>query len=179
MLSSRELRREAGGGGGGGGYNYVLLTSSQQHFLTSSTATITSRYQGAHSITHAGSGIWRPTHPGRSRSALPAYMAPSRPRAVPATDHRADIYALGCGVQMLTGRAVFAATSPQRVIAAHIGEAPPQPIAQLRRDLPPSRARLIVMRCLREGPGRSSARRRRATEGDGEEHHRATARRAR
>ena len=77
----------------------------------------------------------------------PAYMAPEQAAADPATDHRADIYSFGCmAYELLAGRPPFIEKTPQRLLAAHMGEAP-KPIAQLRPDTPPALAEL-VSRCL-------------------------------
>ena len=77
----------------------------------------------------------------------PAYMAPEQAAADPATNHRADIYAFGCvAYELLTGRPPFVAKSPQRLLAAQMSDRP-QPIAELRGDIPPGLAAL-VMRCL-------------------------------
>jgi tetratricopeptide (TPR) repeat protein len=77
----------------------------------------------------------------------PAYMAPEQAAADPATDHRADLYSFGCvAYEVLTGRPPFVASSPQRLLAAHMGEVP-QPVAELRPDTPAVLADL-VMRCL-------------------------------
>jgi eukaryotic-like serine/threonine-protein kinase len=77
----------------------------------------------------------------------PAYMAPEQAAADPATDHRADIYSFGClAYEMIAGRPPFLAKSPQKLLAAQMGEAP-QPIAELRPEMPPALAQL-VMKCL-------------------------------
>jgi tetratricopeptide (TPR) repeat protein len=77
----------------------------------------------------------------------PAYMAPEQAAADPATDHRADTYAFGCmAYEILSGRPPFVGKSPQKLLAAQMGELP-QPIAELRPDTPPALATL-VMRCL-------------------------------
>ncbi|MEX2152530.1 MAG: protein kinase [Gemmatimonadaceae bacterium] len=77
----------------------------------------------------------------------PAYMAPEQAAADPATNHRADIYAFGCvAYEVLTGRPPFVAKTPQRLLAAQMGEKP-QAITELRPDLPTSLADL-VMKCL-------------------------------
>jgi len=81
----------------------------------------------------------------------PTYMAPEQAAADPATDHRADIYALGAmAYEMLAGRPVFTAPSPQGVLAAHVAETP-VPIAEHRPSVPPALADL-VMRCLEKKP---------------------------
>ena len=81
----------------------------------------------------------------------PAYMAPEQAAGDPDIDHRADIYSLGAmGYELLTGQVVFPNRTPQRMLAAHMGEAP-QPIAALRADTPAPLADL-VMRCLAKDP---------------------------
>jgi serine/threonine-protein kinase len=80
----------------------------------------------------------------------PQYMAPEQAAADASIDHRADIYALGVlGYELLTGHPPFAG-SPQQVLAAHVMTAP-VPITQVRPDLPPALAEL-VMRCLAKTP---------------------------
>ena len=77
----------------------------------------------------------------------PAYMAPEQAAGDPNIDHRADSYSLGAMVyELLAGQAVFAGRTPQRMLAAHMGEAP-KPITEYRPDIPASLAEL-VMRCL-------------------------------
>lgn len=77
----------------------------------------------------------------------PAYMSPEQAAADPSTDHRADIYSFGClAYEMLAGRPPFLAKSPQKLLAAHMGEAP-QPLGELRPDVPSSLSQL-VMKCL-------------------------------
>ncbi|MBX9929898.1 MAG: protein kinase [Gemmatimonadaceae bacterium] len=77
----------------------------------------------------------------------PAYMAPEQAAGDPNVDHRADLYSLGAlAYELLTGQPVFANRTPQRMLAAHMGEAP-QPVSALRPDTPAPLAEL-VMRCL-------------------------------
>ena len=77
----------------------------------------------------------------------PAYMAPEQVAGDPNVDHRADIYALGAtAYELLAGQVVFPGRTPQRVLAAHVTDAP-TPIADLRADVPAPLADL-VMRCL-------------------------------
>ncbi len=81
----------------------------------------------------------------------PAYMAPEQAAGDPNIDHRADIYSVGAmAYELLTGQAVFAGRTPQRMLAAHMGEAP-TPIAELRGDVPAPLADL-VMSCLAKDP---------------------------
>ena len=77
----------------------------------------------------------------------PAYMSPEQAAADPATDHRTDIYSFGClAYEVITARPPFLAKSPQKLLAAQMGETP-QPVSELRPDVPAALAQL-VMRCL-------------------------------
>ena len=48
--------------------------------------------------------------------------------------------------ELLAGQPPFAGRTPQRMMAAHMSETP-QPVTELRADMPPALAAL-VMRCL-------------------------------
>jgi tRNA A-37 threonylcarbamoyl transferase component Bud32/tetratricopeptide (TPR) repeat protein len=77
----------------------------------------------------------------------PAYMAPEQAAGDPNVDHRADVYAFGCmAYELLAGRPPFSERTPQRVLVAHMSEAP-RPVSTLRSDVPAPLAEL-VMRCL-------------------------------
>jgi tetratricopeptide (TPR) repeat protein len=81
----------------------------------------------------------------------PAYMAPEQAAGDANVDHRADVYALGAmAYELLSGKHVFADRTPQRMLAAHMSEAP-RPIAELRGDIPGPLAAL-VMQCLAKEP---------------------------
>jgi serine/threonine protein kinase len=81
----------------------------------------------------------------------PAYMAPEQLAGDPAADHRIDIYALGLlAYELLNGRSPYAATTPQRVLAAVLTQDPP-PLIDVRPDVPP-RLSQIVMSCLSKDP---------------------------
>jgi eukaryotic-like serine/threonine-protein kinase len=93
------------------------------------------------------------TNPGTGLTSLgvalgtPAYMSPEQAAADPDVDHRADIYALGVvAYEMLAGQPLFAARSPQAMLAAHAAETP-VPIMTRRPAIPHGLAQL-VMRCL-------------------------------
>ena len=81
----------------------------------------------------------------------PAYMAPEQAAADPATDHRADLYALGLiAYEVLAGEHPFGGRSPQATLAAHLTETP-APLADRRPEVPPVLERL-VMRLLAKRP---------------------------
>jgi tetratricopeptide (TPR) repeat protein/tRNA A-37 threonylcarbamoyl transferase component Bud32 len=81
----------------------------------------------------------------------PAYMAPEQAAADPDTDHRADLYAFGVtAYEMLAGHPPFHGRTPQKLLAAQMGERP-EAINALRPDTPPLLAQL-VMRCLEKQP---------------------------
>jgi tetratricopeptide (TPR) repeat protein/tRNA A-37 threonylcarbamoyl transferase component Bud32 len=74
----------------------------------------------------------------------PAYMAPEQVAGDPKVDHRADLYALGCmAFELITGQQPFGDRSPQRMLAAHLTEAPPA-IMTRRADCPPALAEMVA-----------------------------------
>ncbi|MGZ6660991.1 MAG: protein kinase domain-containing protein [Solirubrobacteraceae bacterium] len=90
------------------------------------------------------------TNPGSSLTSLgvalgtPAYMSPEQAAADPATDHRADLYAVGAmAYEMLTGHQVFSARSPQAMLAAHAVEKP-EPIDKRRPSVPTALSSLVM-----------------------------------
>jgi serine/threonine-protein kinase len=81
----------------------------------------------------------------------PTYMAPEQAAGDPNTDHRADIYALGCmAYELLAGQPPFHGLSPHQLFAAHIAERP-VPLTNHQPNVPASLAAL-VMRCLEKDP---------------------------
>jgi len=81
----------------------------------------------------------------------PAYMSPEQAAGDPDIDQRADIYAFGCmAYELLAGHPPFHGRTPQRILAAHMGEAP-QAVSELRVDTPRPLADL-VMQCLAKEP---------------------------
>ncbi|MBA3339714.1 MAG: protein kinase, partial [Gemmatimonadaceae bacterium] len=83
----------------------------------------------------------------------PAYMAPEQAAGDPDTDHRADLYALGCvAYEMLAGSAPFAGRPAHQLFAAHLTEIP-APLATTRPDVPGPLAQLVA-RLLEKDPAR-------------------------
>ena len=81
----------------------------------------------------------------------PTYMAPEQAAADPDVDHRADLYSFGItAYEMLTGRPPFCDSSPRKLLAAHLTQAP-EPVLARRPDTPPAIAAL-VMACLAKEP---------------------------
>jgi tetratricopeptide (TPR) repeat protein/tRNA A-37 threonylcarbamoyl transferase component Bud32 len=81
----------------------------------------------------------------------PAYMAPEQAAGDPDTDHRADLYAVGCmAYELLTGQPPFTGLAPHRLLVAHMAESP-VPVLERRPDTPPELASL-VMQCLAKEP---------------------------
>jgi eukaryotic-like serine/threonine-protein kinase len=81
----------------------------------------------------------------------PAYMAPEMANGDP-VDRRADLYALGCvAYWLLTGRMVFEAESPLKMLIQHIQAQPVPPSVRGGRPVPPALEQL-VLRCLAKDP---------------------------
>ena len=81
----------------------------------------------------------------------PAYMAPEQAAADPATDHRADIYAVGTlAYEMLAGRPPFTGMSPAATLAAQV-TTPPDALTDHRHDAPPELT-AVIMKCLEKKP---------------------------
>jgi serine/threonine-protein kinase len=81
----------------------------------------------------------------------PAYMAPEQLSGDPAADHRIDIYATGLlAYELLNGRSPYAATTPAKILLAVLSQ-DPQPLTEVRPDVPRSLSDLI-MRCLSKEP---------------------------
>ncbi|HKG91874.1 MAG TPA: protein kinase [Gemmatimonadaceae bacterium] len=96
---------------------------------------------GASAALEQGGG--RLTEMGMSMG-TPGYMSPEQ-AAGEDPDARADIYALAVvGYEMLSGAPPFSGPTPRAVIAAHLSEEPPRPVASLRADTPPGLAAAIM-----------------------------------
>jgi serine/threonine-protein kinase len=81
----------------------------------------------------------------------PAYMAPEMALGE-SIDHRADIYALGCvGYWLLTGRLVFEAETPVKMMLQHIQNAPEPPSRFSELEIPRELDE-ILLACLAKSP---------------------------
>ncbi|MEO7368414.1 MAG: protein kinase [Gemmatimonadaceae bacterium] len=86
----------------------------------------------------------------------PAYMAPEQLAGDASADHRIDIYAVGLlAYELLNGKSPFAGTTPQRMLAAVLTQ-DPQPLSEVRPDVPKSLSD-VVMLCLSKEPERRPA----------------------
>ena len=85
-------------------------------------------------------------------SGTPAYMAPETILGDTEVDRRADVYALGCvAYYLLTGRLVFEADTPMKMLMHHLHTTPIPP--SQRTELPiPRQLDDLVMACLQKDP---------------------------
>jgi eukaryotic-like serine/threonine-protein kinase len=99
-------------------------------------------------ITLSAEGSW---------SGTPGYMAPEVVLGATDTDHRVDLYALGCvAYWLLTGTTVFEGENPMQVMIQHAQAEPKRPSDRV--DLPiPAALEALVMECLEKDPARRPA----------------------
>jgi serine/threonine-protein kinase len=92
-----------------------------------------------------------------SAGGTPAFMAPEVVLGVADTDHRVDLYALGCvGYWLLTGKLVFVGKSVVEMMFHHAHTPPSKP--STRSELPiPASLEELVMDCLEKDPARRPA----------------------
>jgi serine/threonine-protein kinase len=92
-----------------------------------------------------------------STSGTPAFMAPEVVLGAADTDHRVDLYALGCvGYWLLTGELVFPGRTAVEVMFHHAHTPAPRP--STRSELPiPASLEALVMECLEKDPTRRPA----------------------
>jgi hypothetical protein len=89
-------------------------------------------------------------------SGTPAFIAPEVVLGAP-TDHRVDIYALGCvAYWLLTGKLVFEGPGIVKVMADHIHTPPTSPSSRSEVSIPPELDALIL-ECLEKDPDRRPA----------------------
>ncbi len=82
----------------------------------------------------------------------PAFMSPEMVLDEGPIDGRADIYALGCvAYWLLTGRLLFEAESPMKLMVMQAKDAPVPPSQRTELEIPPELER-IVMSCLEKDP---------------------------
>jgi serine/threonine-protein kinase len=89
-----------------------------------------------------------------SAGGTPAFMAPEVVLGVADTDHRVDLYALGCvAYWLLSGKLVFAGKSAVEVMFHHAHTPPSKP--STRSELPiPASLEDLIMDCLQKDPAR-------------------------
>jgi serine/threonine protein kinase len=90
-------------------------------------------------------------------SGTPGYMAPEVVLGAAETDHRVDLYALGCvAYWLLTGTMVFKGENAMQVMMQHVQAEPQRP--SLRTEQPiPAALEELVMDCLAKDPARRPA----------------------
>jgi eukaryotic-like serine/threonine-protein kinase len=89
---------------------------------------------------------------GGSAGGTPAYMAPEVVLGVADTDHRVDLYALGCvGYWLLTGKLIFEGSSVVEVMFHHAHTPAPRPSTTSEQPIP-APLESLVMECLEKDP---------------------------
>ena len=92
-----------------------------------------------------------------SWSGTPGYMAPEVVLGAADTDHRVDLYALGCvAYWLLTGKTVFEGDNAMQVMIQHVQAEPKRPSQRVDRPIPAALEDL-VMDCLEKDPARRPA----------------------
>jgi eukaryotic-like serine/threonine-protein kinase len=87
-------------------------------------------------------------------SGTPAFMAPEVVLGVADTDHRVDLYALGCvGYWLLTGKLIFEGMGVVEMMFHHAHTPPPRPSTASELPLP-APLEDLVMECLEKDPER-------------------------
>src|SRR4051794_40374567 len=87
-----------------------------------------------------------------STSGTPAFMAPEVVLGATHTDHRVDLYALGCvGYWLLTGKLVFSGKSVVEVMFHHAHTPAPRPSTRSELNVP-GPLEDLVMECLEKDP---------------------------
>jgi eukaryotic-like serine/threonine-protein kinase len=90
-------------------------------------------------------------------SGTPGYMAPEVVLGAGDTDHRVDLYALGCvAYWLLTGTMVFEGETAMQVMIQHVQAEPKRPSHRTEQPIPAPLEEL-VMDCLAKDPARRPA----------------------
>jgi serine/threonine-protein kinase len=85
-------------------------------------------------------------------SGTPAFIAPEVVLGAGSTDHRVDIYSLGCvAYWLVTGKLVFEGPGAVKVMADHVHSPPVPPSSRSDRPIPPELDALIL-ECLAKQP---------------------------
>ena len=92
-----------------------------------------------------------------SASGTPAFMAPEVALGEQATDHRVDIYSLGCvAYWLVTGKLLFDGPSAVKVMLAHAHTPPPPPSSRTELPIPPE-LEALILECLEKDPANRPA----------------------
>jgi serine/threonine-protein kinase len=92
-----------------------------------------------------------------STSGTPGFMAPEVVLGSATTDHRVDLYSLGCvAYWLLTGKLVFEGNTPMEVMIEHARTPATRPSMRGELAIPPAFEDL-VMECLEKDPARRPA----------------------
>jgi len=90
-------------------------------------------------------------------SGTPGFIAPEVVLGVQATDHRVDIYSLGCvAYWLVTGKLVFEGPGMVKVMADHVHTPPVAPSSRSELPIPPELDALILA-CLEKDPSKRPA----------------------
>jgi serine/threonine-protein kinase len=94
---------------------------------------------------------------GGGIAGTPAYIAPEVVLGLADTDHRVDLYALGCvAYWLLTGKLVFEGKSVVETMFHHAHTAAPRPSTRFELAIP-TQLEDLIMECLEKDPARRPA----------------------
>jgi len=92
-----------------------------------------------------------------SASGTPAYMAPEIVLGETSTNHRVDLYSLGCvAYWLVTGKLVFEGPGAMKVMMAHAHTPPPPPSTRVELPVPPE-LEALILECLEKDPAKRPA----------------------
>jgi eukaryotic-like serine/threonine-protein kinase len=82
----------------------------------------------------------------------PAFIAPEAVLGDRPTDHRVDLYSVGCvAYWLLTGKLVFEAESTMKMMIDHVHAPPAPPSTRVDQAIPPALEELVLA-CLEKAP---------------------------